>query len=142
MGRSRPDRLSSRPNAKSFFVTVLENDLKGKGSCFSKRQIDSLKSYDPDEDLEEAMKKGFDDIRAGREILFSPDFFIRYCLAKYVAKLDFPTLSLMYSINGVEFNSDSPATFLLRGSEFHLYESPLYGRLDDVIYRGRCEFIQ
>jgi hypothetical protein len=158
-------RITAAPEKQKFFVTIRAEPGRDfetrRERCFTKQQGEALK-YDPspvrgqefvDRLLEQA-KTGLEKEEADPNYkspqAFGPDQFIAYCLSNFIA--DVADHQFLRSLDGKTFSDYSFVDVVFQLLDptrtFHLYErnvSPIKPPpvdFNDVVYRGRCEFIQ
>jgi hypothetical protein len=158
-------QIKAPTEKQKFFVTIradLARDFESRREgCFSKEQAEALK-YEPpphgdkladwllgrylarDKTDEERRKADPNYISPPA---MNPNQFIEQCLANFDA--DVADHRYLHSFDGTTFSDyDAEVVFRLFGAKgaFHLYEHTLGSfqptDFNDIVYRGRCEFIQ
>ena len=160
-------RVTAAPEKQKFFVTIRAEPGRDfevrRERCFTKQQGEALIYQPPalsDKEFGEAgrildqVRKDLDREEADpnyKSPQARPQQFIAYCLSNFTA--DVADHQFLRSFDGTTFSdyqSLTGVTFQLFGptKTFHLYErsvspiKPPPAEFNDVIYRGRCEFIQ
>jgi hypothetical protein len=155
-------QLTAAPEKQKFFVRIGAEpggeDLRQ--ACFTKQQGEALKYarppqtgegfdqfvnrlLDPKREKAEEEKGEADPNYRGPPAV-TPRQFIAACLSNFTATVADHWLS---SFDGATFlDGTGEVVFQLFGQKFHLYEQTFAGLklvdYNDVVYRGRCEFIQ
>lgn len=158
----RPDgtlyagQITVAPEKQKFFVTIrAQPGGEDRQDCFTKQQGEALKyePLPPSDDkhpfpgADRALRRFFVPGGAGYDA-DTPEQFITSCLSNFTA--DVPDHRVLHSFDGRAFSDYTglPMVFELFGPNdltFRLYErsfSNVVQDSDEVVSRGRCEFIQ
>jgi hypothetical protein len=132
--------VSLPPEKQKFFVIVTDHsDIRAvSDACYSKEQMDALKSYVEPKDLEKDVLEKLKEASKSEEVYFSPNEYIQYCLMGYDANVNGQALSSSDGFRYRDYGGDRTFTLTVDG-KFYWHELALGVGDSEFITRRRCE---